>query len=82
MWVTATKLHLDLPPGLGFGARMDDDAKELVAQICTRIGMIMEDASVVALMVGSHSEEGQENAISDLEAAADRITALVAAAKP
>jgi hypothetical protein len=32
---------------------MDEDAHELVAQLCTRIGMIMEDASVEALTAGS-----------------------------
>jgi hypothetical protein len=29
---------------------MDEDTIELILQLCTRIGMIMEDASVVALL--------------------------------
>jgi hypothetical protein len=32
-----------------------DETDELVALLCTHIGMIMEDASVVALTIGSLS---------------------------
>jgi hypothetical protein len=32
--------------------RMDDDAAGLVRQLCTRAGMIMEDASATAILVG------------------------------
>lgn len=60
---------------------MDDDTDELIAQICTRIGMIMEDASVVALTAGGLAGEERDAAIAVLANAAERITALVGAVK-
>ena len=60
---------------------MDEHTSELIAQLCTRIGMIMEDASVVALTVGGLTVKERDDAIAALEAAAERISALVAAVK-
>ena len=60
---------------------MEDDTSELIVQLCTRMGMIMEDASVVALTVGGLTGKERPHAIAELEAAAERISALVAAAK-
>ena len=60
---------------------MDEDTSELIAQLCARIGMIMEDASVVALTVGALAGVERDNAIVVLADAAERISALVAAAK-
>ena len=60
---------------------MDEHTNELIAQLCTRIGMIMEDASVVALTVGGLTVKERDDAIAALEAAAERISALVAAGK-
>ena len=68
-------------PFPGVVQSMDDDTSELIAQLCTRIGMIMEDASVVALTVGGLTVKERDDAIAALEAAAERISALVAAAK-
>ena len=52
------KLRLDFGGRSGRGREMDDDNSDLIAQLCTRIGMTMEDASVVALTVaGMHRDE-------------------------
>ena len=59
---------------------MEDDNYDLIAQLCTRIGMIMEDASVVALTMGGQAGHSQRHyAITALEAAAVRIGALLGA---
>ena len=60
---------------------MDEDTSELTAQLCTRIGMIMEDASVVALTMGGLVGVERNDAIVVLADAAERINALVAAVK-
>ena len=57
---------------------MDKDTSELIAALCTRIGMIMEDTSVVALTVGGLTGKERNDAVAVLEAAAERISALVA----
>jgi hypothetical protein len=60
---------------------MDDDTNGLTALLCTRIGLIMEDASVVALTIG-HCEPGQRGAaLQDLDQASARISVLLGAAK-
>ncbi|WP_374528874.1 hypothetical protein [Novosphingobium sp.] len=58
---------------------MDDDTRELIAQLFTRVGMIMEDASPVALLAGSGDHGAQEEAAVAIEQAAERITALASA---
>lgn len=52
---------------------------ELIVQLCTRIGMIMEDTSVVALTIPDQADGERDAAISVLRDASDRISALVAA---
>ena len=59
---------------------MDKDTGDLIAQLCTRVGMIMEDSSVAALTVGGLAAENRYGVIAALEAATDRINALVCAA--
>lgn len=58
---------------------MDDDSNELATQLCTRIGMIMEDASVTALTIGGTTGPARSDAIAQLDIAAHGITALLAA---
>jgi hypothetical protein len=60
---------------------MDDDIDDLIAQLCTWIGMIMEDTSVTALTAGSLERDERLAAIDDVETAANRIAALIAATK-
>ncbi|MEZ5736766.1 MAG: hypothetical protein R3E09_13400 [Novosphingobium sp.] len=60
---------------------MDKDTAELVSRLCTRIGMIMEDASVVALTIGSMEEAERSDAIARLEKDARRIDKLIGAVR-
>lgn len=57
----------------------DTDSHDLVDQLSTRIGMIMEDASVVALTIAPRGDPARYEAIDDLQHAARQITALVGA---
>jgi hypothetical protein len=58
---------------------MDDDTHDLILTLCTRIGMFIEDASAVALTFPGQADGERDAAIAVLTAAADRISALVAA---
>lgn len=75
------KLSLDFMAWSGRGVPMDENIDDLIVQLCTRIGMIMEDASVTALIVGGMLPSDRLNVIEELEGAAKRIDALVAAAR-
>ena len=57
----------------------DADTQDLVDQLSTRIGMIMEDASVAALTLAPRGDPARYETIDDLEHAARQITALVGA---
>lgn len=58
---------------------MDDETQELIIQLCTRIGMIMEDASVVALTIGSRDRDARLVAITEPDVAAEQIGRLIMA---
>jgi integrase/recombinase XerD len=60
---------------------MYNDTDDLIAQLCTRIGMIMEDTSVTALTAGSLEQHERLAAIDEVEMVAQRIDALVAAVR-
>jgi len=57
---------------------LDPDVIELVVQLCTRMGMIMEDASVLAL---DASHEGLEQRVIELATAAQTISVFAGAAQ-
>jgi len=56
----------------------DRDVIELVVQLCTRIGMMMEDVSPVAL---DASREGLEKRVADLRGAIGVMMTIADAAK-
>ena len=60
---------------------MDEDTNDhdLVDQLSTRLGTIMEDTSVVALTLSPPDDPARYEAIDDPEHAARQITALVGA---
>lgn len=60
---------------------MDPDTIELVAQLCTQVGMLMEDASSDALTIGHETPEEMRRRLDDLASAAQRISNLISAAK-
>ena len=59
---------------------MDDETRELIALLCTRTGMFMEDLSAEALTIGNADAERIRGALDDLERGAKQILALLAAA--
>jgi len=60
---------------------MDEDTDQLIALLCNRVGMLMEDASVLALSVG-HIEPGRRAArINELQDATATMVRLVVAAQ-
>jgi hypothetical protein len=59
---------------------MDPDRVELIRQLCTQAGMIMEDASSSALLIADVTDEGIRSTVTDLMVASERIKALVEAA--
>ena len=63
----------------GFVPLMDDSDTDLIAQLSTRIGMIMEDSSVLALTFPAQDQEKRDAALIELERASAQIAALVAA---
>lgn len=73
---TVEKLGLDFFDGMARGRAMDEDLDDLIAQLCTQLGIIMEDASVVAIGVTRFRGEERRAAIIELEAAAAKIGVL------
>nr|WP_166180989.1 hypothetical protein [Altererythrobacter segetis] len=58
---------------------MDDDVDELIALLGTRIGAIMEDASVVALTIGSLKGHERSQAVVKLTSSVEIIHRLAEA---
>lgn len=60
---------------------MDDEIDDLIAQLCTRIGMTMEDVSVIALTGARGSDAEVASTVARIEQASEKIAGLVQAAK-
>ena len=58
----------------------DEDTDELIAQLCTRIGMLMEDGSVIALTAGGRDTATRREALIRLQHIVAKIGALMEAA--
>lgn len=58
---------------------MTDD--ELIAQLCVRIGMIMEDVCDEAVMARAGSRDALGAVVAKLDKASERISALVQTAR-
>lgn len=67
---SATKLDMGLEPMSRRGGVMDDDTEDPVIQLCTRIGIIMEDTSITALTVGGLGPAQRSRALRNSEQAA------------
>jgi hypothetical protein len=59
---------------------MDEDVKELITAMCTRAGMIMEDASLLAVTMPRHNPDAARDALGRLAASLDAWRQLIAAA--
>ena len=60
---------------------MDDADADLVAQLCARAGMIMEDVSPDAITFSRLSAAERDEVIDRLVIAAERVRALIHVAK-
>jgi len=60
---------------------MDEDTDQLIALLCTRVGMLMEDASALALTVGRIEPDTRAARIEELQNATATMVRLVAAAQ-
>lgn len=56
---------------------MDDDADDLVLQLCTRAGMLMEDASAIALTIRTVDPHDRMVVLTELRQAIERMARLV-----
>jgi hypothetical protein len=60
---------------------VDEDSNELVARLCTAVGIIMEDTAPLAISRTVSAGPQVEESLEVLEAAARDIAALVRAAQ-
>lgn len=60
---------------------MDEATIELIAQLCTRIGMLMEDHSDLALSLGRMDPLIQADSLAALDTVIGGMGALLTAAK-
>lgn len=81
MWAPATKLRVDFKAQARRGRAMDDDTRELIAQLFTRVGMIIEDVGPVALLAGTGDRAELDEAVAAIEQAAEKITSLASAVR-
>ena len=63
------------------GGHMDEDQIKLVRELCTQAGMIMEDASAAAILVGSLDAAGLTSVIALVRRELTRALALVDGAR-
>ena len=60
---------------------MEPDTIELIAQLCTQVGMLMEDSSPVAVTIDHNTPEEMRKRLDDLTRAAEKISRLIRAAQ-
>jgi hypothetical protein len=60
---------------------MDHETADLIQRLCTKAGMIMEDASVDALMLGATDPQTISARLMRIAEAAEDISTIVAAAR-
>ena len=60
---------------------MDDIDRELINLLGTKIGMLMEDHGDLALTLGSKPEDEHADSLAKLDQAAQKISAMVTAAR-
>jgi len=73
------KLDLDYRDAFRLRLSMDEDTRELVAQLATRLGMTFEDAAPMALTLGSLNDDQGATVIGELDALLASAKALFGA---
>ena len=72
---------MDLRRDLRLCVSMDDGKTDKLARICTRIGMLMEDASTDALTIGSMGSAERTRALERLGVAIEEMQSLLTRAR-
>jgi len=78
MFATGKKLRLDFFDAPRCGRVMEDD-HDLLALLCTRIGIIMEDTSTIAVTAAIMESDERARAIAEISRAISRLSTLAAA---
>lgn len=78
MWTSGA--YLSVCVGMAKTRTLDSDTQDLVEQLCTRAGMLMEDASVNALLRGSSAAQLRAKVQKSRLAATQMLRLLDAAA--
>ena len=71
---------MDFPGVSSLPAPMDNDRRDLIVSLCTQIGMIMEDASDLALTMRGITDEDLAHRVDEIDIAIRRMQALIIAA--
>lgn len=75
------KLDIDLHAGLALPVRMDLDTKDVITQLCTQAGMIMEDMIPAALTIGTLDDEEITAQLASFDADLVRAIHFIQAAR-
>ena len=79
--IRARKLAVEMSANLRLRSRMDDDTHELIVRLCARAGIVMEDASVIALSVARSRDDAiLESELEKLTLAVELIKTCIEAA--
>jgi hypothetical protein len=74
-WIWTSNLSL------GVVSAMDEETEDLIAQLCTRAGIIMEDTSVRALMVATVEPARRQVELIEVERQVQCCLAILSAAR-
>lgn len=75
------KLVVDFPGRSRLRGGMDEDKRDLINQLATRAGMLMEDASVAAITLRERPQADLIRTIQNLEAQVRTMASLLEAAR-
>ena len=60
---------------------MDEDKLRLIKELCARAGMVLEDATTTALLIGEVPENGMTVTLAGLRTMSERAVSLFKAAQ-
>ena len=72
---------VDFLPTPWLHPRMDEDKSELIRQLYTRVGMVMEDGAIIALDLGSPRSDFDPMQVARIEALIASASNLLKAAR-
>ena len=72
---------MDFAPASLLHDVMDDDTRELIDRLCTRAGLAMEDASVIALTTRPLTTDQIVDVLDQIERDIDQMSSWIRAAR-